>query len=130
MQEAAFRHLVSSLHDGVLVIRKPERRTTWANPAAAQIFGRTIEALVGSETACLHVDDEHFQRFRHLSLPALERGERFETNYTMRRASGEVFPARIAVARFVDDDGCAYAVSVIRDISAETALARALADSE
>ncbi len=130
MQLATFRHLVDSLHDAVLVIRKPERTITWANPAAARMFGRPVDEITRGGTESLHVDTEHFQRFHELSIQPLERDGRFETRFQMRRANGDVFPVHVTVNRFLDDDGQAYAVSVVRDMTAEAAQEKALAESE
>jgi PAS domain S-box-containing protein len=117
MHPRALSKLVDGLGDAVFVVAKPDRKITYANASAYDMFGYEPGQLIGLTTDVLHADAQSFQEFHEISSAALERAPHFRMEFKMRRANGEVFPTQHLVSLFEDDNGEGYAVSLVRDIT-------------
>ena len=106
-----------SIPDAIFVVRHPERRLTFCNPAAEEMFGYTEQELVGGDTRRLHVDPESYERFGRVSQAALEEEGVYRGEFRMRRADGTTFPTEHVVSYVERDGEPDYAVSVIRDVT-------------
>jgi PAS domain S-box-containing protein len=118
-----FETLVDRLPDAVLLLRLPGSEITYANTAAARMFGYDdASEMVGLGTDALHVDRDHHARFHEASLGDLEAGRPFHGTWTMRRRDGTAFPTSHVVTRIEDVDGTSWSLSVVRDESEFRAL--------
>ena len=111
----------ASLRDCLLIISPESRSILDCNPAATATFGYTREEVLGQSVRLLHVDDEAFERFGALALPALqEKGYLRLPTFQMKRKNGEIFATQHSIMPLYDDDGVLVSlVSMIRDITEE-----------
>lgn len=73
---------------------------------------------MGRNTKFLHVRDAHYDEFGRASERVLDRGERYHTEFEMRRKNGSAFPAEITVAPISPEQTWTNGViSVIRDMT-------------
>ncbi|MDP2497054.1 MAG: EAL domain-containing protein [Candidatus Palauibacterales bacterium] len=120
---------VRNIPDAVFVVKHPERRLVFCNPAAEQLFGYSREELLGMDTELLHLDRESYERFGRVSQAALAEEGVFRGEFRMRRADGTTFPTEHVVSYVLGDDGPEYAVSVIRDVTGWKDVERSLRKS-
>lgn len=107
--EARFRALLEADPNAILALDE-EGRVTWATRLAGELFGSSVEALVGTplgDLVAMHKDE----------TPTTA-GDRpvFRSETTGRRVDGTHFPAEIARTTF-ELDGRPFQVAVISDIS-------------
>lgn len=108
----------SCLHESVFIVDPDTRVIAYANQATEVIFGYSREALIGNDTKRLHVDEVMFEKFGQEMRLHFQAGKYFETEFRLKRNTGEVFPCEILVTPIHDDKGSLITlVSVIRDIS-------------
>lgn len=125
-----FLKLVESQADAVFVIQLPERVITYANRAAQELFGYSEEELVGKSTAILHVNEASFDAFDRSGAASLARGEAVQIEFEMRKKDGTVFISEHKVTKVAMSNSVAYAVSVVRNVSAQRESLMQLRDSE
>ncbi len=111
----------ASLRDCLLIISADTRSVIDCNPATTKLFGYTREEVVGRSVAWLHVDEEASERFREMTLLAIqEKGYLRIPAFQMKRKNGEVFATQHSVMPLYDEAGSLVSwVSVIRDITEE-----------
>ena len=129
-KELWLRNTFVALREAVLIL-SPERVVLDANPAAEAMFGMERKDILNLPARKLHVDDDHYQRFKTAVNEAFDRGEDASFEFNMRRNSGETFPTEHSVALIKsDDDSVLGAVSVLRDISRRKEAEQVLRRSE
>ena len=107
--EARFRALLEADPNAILALDE-EARVTWATRLAGELFGCSVEALIGTplgDLVAMHKDET-----------TTTAGDRpvFRSETTGRRIDGTHFPAEIARTTF-ELDGRPFQVAVISDIS-------------
>lgn len=113
-----FEKILASLNEAVFVVTPKTRKIEDCNITAEKIFGYGREEIIGRDTAILHVNDGMFEAFGREALKAYEGKECFETEYKMKRKSGEIFPTEHFVQPIFDENGeIEHVVSVVRDIT-------------
>ncbi|MDD3082173.1 MAG: PAS domain S-box protein, partial [Desulfobacterales bacterium] len=111
--EEKYRSLFEQSYDAFLLTR-PDGAILEANPAACEMFGRTLEEIrnVGRGGLADMADSRVHAALSERVLKGRARAE-----ITMLRAGGERFPAEVASTIFLDADGRQKTSMVIRDIS-------------
>ncbi len=106
------------------------------NPAAERLFGHPRQAVLGRSVELLIPEglrpahQARSQRWLEAAEPALRRSEPSQVKrLSALRADGTEFPALIDLARVQGPDGL-LVTAVVRDLSAELTLARALASDQ
>lgn len=117
-KEEYYRFIFENSMDAIL-LTAPDGKIYRANPAACELFQMSEEELC--KAGRMGIVDTKDQRL----LPALkERAEkgkvRSELNFIKKNK--EVFPVDVSSAIFMDDEGRAWTVLIIRDISAHKML--------
>lgn len=111
-------NVFESLEESVILVEPETRIIKDCNKATENIFGYEKDELIGSSTRMLHLDDEHYEKFDEMGQEALEQEGFFQTEYRMRKKSGEPFHSEHTVKLVYDNDGTVdRVVSVIRDIT-------------
>ena len=130
------RHLsqtVASLEEAVIIVdsRGDGRGIVRVNPAAEEMFGYSMDEMIGKTTEHLHVSPENFRRFAEEGVPALERDGVFRATYPLKRSDGNTFEAEQTVTLLDPSKGMeGGVVSVIRDVSEARRAERQLRASE
>jgi PAS domain S-box-containing protein len=100
--EENFRTLLNKLGEGFAVVDTDEH-WTYANPAAAHIFGVEPEQLIGHSIR-EYVDEATFQEIRH-QTERRRLGESSAYEIQVRRASGELRHVALSASPFLGDNG-------------------------
>jgi PAS domain S-box-containing protein len=108
---------LESLNEAVLVVDPSNREIIMCNTAVRQVFGYEKEALIGENTARLHVDPAAYERFADLSEQALDETGSFAGEYRMRRKDGRVIDTEHVVTPLESGRWPRGVVSVVRDIT-------------
>lgn len=114
---AFLENVLSSLDEAVFVVDPKTRTVAECNKAAEVKFGYRRDEMINSDTHFLHVSDEMFEKFGRESLNAYKEKGYFQTEFMMRRKSGEVFPTEHFVRPIYKDGKIDKVVSVVRDIT-------------
>jgi PAS domain S-box-containing protein len=127
--QARLAALVQSSADAIIGVSLAGAITDW-NPAAERLYGYAANEVIGRSLAML-VPPERSHEIETL-LTRLGQGEPIASFETVRRTKdGEVLEVSLTAAPVRDASGEIIASSsIVRDISAEKAAARALAASE
>ncbi len=107
--EARFRALLEADPNAILALDE-ESRVTWATRLAGELFGSTVDRLVGvalSDLVALHKDE--------MTTTAGDRPV-YRSETTGRRIDGTHFPAEMARSTF-ELDGRPFQVAVISDVT-------------
>ncbi|MFP3948165.1 MAG: MEDS domain-containing protein [Gemmatimonadota bacterium] len=111
-----FEKTLSSLDEAVFIVEVPKRKVVHCNEAAERMFGYSRDEMIETDTAVLHVDEEHHRRFGEETGGVVESGRTYRGEFVMRRKDGTVFPTYHTVAPLDSELGLESAVvSVIRD---------------
>lgn len=107
--EARFRALLEADPNSILALDE-EGRVTWATRQAGELFGCTVDRLIGvalADLVALHKDEA-----------AMTAGDRpvYRSETTGRRMDGTHFPAEIARSTF-ELDGRPFQVAVLSDVT-------------
>lgn len=128
--ERWFRGVFSSMDEAIFVVT-PDRVIANMNPAAARMFGYSLEEIKNQSTEMLHIGREQYLEFGERIRAAFARNETAQFEFQARRKNGEVFPTEHAVSLLKDDTGEPLGiVSVVRDITERRRSQVALAESE
>ena len=107
--EARFRALLEADPNAILALDE-DSRVTWATRQAGELFGASVDRLVGlnlTDLVAMHQDES--------TTATLDRPV-FRSETTGRRVDGTHFPAEIARTSF-ELDGRPFQVAVISDVS-------------
>ncbi len=114
------RNVFESLEESVILIEPKTRVIKDCNKATEKIFGYSKEELIGQSTRMLHLDKEHYEKFDEIGENALEQKGSFQTEYKLKKKSGEPFFSDHTVSLVYDEQGeVDRVVSVIRNITAK-----------
>ena len=110
--------LIDACPDGVILV-DDQGRILLANPIAAQMFGRTVDELVGSSVDALVPPEYraahpgHRDAYAaHATIRPMGTGPRLFA----QNADGGMFPVEISLSPIVID-GCNHTIATIRDVS-------------
>lgn len=122
------RNLMESVltHLGEVVVEVDPRTRVIrnCNPSAADVFGYSPADLIGQSAEKLHLDREHYHRFRDLADPSLRDKAVFRVRFPLRHRDGRRIETEITA--FMPDPGSAGdigLISIVRDLT-ETIHAR------
>jgi len=112
--EERYRLLVDNSQDAIFLTAGRGGRILSANPAACSMFGASVEELVaGGRAALLDPTDPRLRA----AVEEHARTGQFAGEVTLRRRSGESFPAEVKAAVFTASDGTEYGSTIIHDIT-------------
>ncbi|MEQ9308914.1 MAG: PAS domain S-box protein [Balneolaceae bacterium] len=107
-----------SLDEAVLLIEPGTRRILNCNQATSEVLGYSKDELVGEATSKLHLNEEHFFRFDEMGKSELSKKGVFNTEFQMKKKSGEIIDTDHTVTIVKDVDGNEFVVvSVIRNVT-------------
>jgi PAS domain S-box-containing protein len=122
--------LTNSMWDAVLSVRMPERVIEWANDSF-RLIGYEPEECVGRTTEFLYSDRNEFLDFGNKLKKAFRAGKDIlHAEQSLRRKTGEVFPAEITTTIFKERGEVAHVTSIVRDITERKRAEKVLRDSE
>jgi two-component system NtrC family sensor kinase len=126
--ERWLRGILDAQTDAVFVI-SPERLVVDVNEAGQKMSGYSRAEIVNHSTAMAHVDQAHYERFGE-HLREVFQGKSVAVEFSLKRKSGEIFPADIRVSALRGNAGAVSGiVTVIRDITAQKQAEAALRTS-
>jgi PAS domain S-box-containing protein len=100
--ETNFRNLLDKLGEGFAIV-DAEERWTFANPAAAQIFGMEPGQLIG-RSLCEFVDEATFQEIRRQTARR-RHGESSSYEIQIRHPNGELRHVSLSASPFLGENG-------------------------
>ena len=111
--ESSCRALFNYSYDAILLTR-PDGTILDANPAACEMFGRTLEEIrcLGRNGLVDRTDPRLLEALNYRARNFAARAE-----ITMVRAGGDKFPAEITSTVFIDQSGQQKTSMIIRDIT-------------
>ena len=113
-----FSTVMNTLDEVVFTIDPETRSISSCNKAVQRILGYKPQEVIGRNTAFIHLDTQHYDRFGRDSEAKLNRGKRYTAEFPLRRKNGQIFEAEITVIPLLDDNNwLGGVVSKIRDIS-------------
>ncbi|MEB0139349.1 MULTISPECIES: MASE3 domain-containing protein [unclassified Undibacterium] len=122
LQRERLSRMIDTAIDGIITV-DDQQNIVLVNPAAAFIFGYTVEALTGSSLDRLipprhrHTHADHVQQFGAAGVTRRKMGTHFEDFYvTGCRADGKEFPLEASIAHQLED-GKRYYTVIFRDVS-------------
>lgn len=118
-QRAQLEQMIEAIPEG-MVFANLERQILRVNPAFVRIFGYQPDELIGKSTEVLYADRDEFHRQgrRRFNPDAVAHQEPAEIS--MRRKSGEVFPAELGGSCVRDSQGNAVGyLALYQDITVE-----------
>ncbi len=128
---ALLQNTFASLNEAVFIVETGTRKILDYNDAVKDMFGYARGELIGTNTSCLHIDEEMSRRFGDAMLKAYEDHGFFETTYRMKRRNGAVFDSEHFVTPIYDDNNRITShVCVVRDISERMRAEERLRESE
>jgi PAS domain S-box-containing protein len=102
----------------VVFLTTPKGKIVDVNAAAERVFGFVPNEMKNRSTEILHVDRDHFQKFKKHIRESLSKGEKAIFEYPAKRKNGEVFPAILNVTLLSKPDNAPLGiVCVLRDLS-------------
>jgi PAS domain S-box-containing protein len=129
--EERFRAVTDSAAEAIFSIDAQGNVTYW-NVAARRIFGWTADDVIGQPVTVLLPESAKAGFFKILSaLAARETSETYAPPSLMpfRRKDGTEFPAEPSFASWKTKEG-SFATAIVRDITEQKKMKRAIADSE
>lgn len=114
--------IIDTAIDGIITV-DAQQIILLANPAAATMFGYTVDTLLGSSLNALiptrhrHNHGQHVVQFGDTGITRRKMGDRFEDFYvTGLRADGTEFPIEASISSLVEN-GQRYFTVIFRDIT-------------
>ncbi|MGK7371537.1 MAG: PAS domain-containing sensor histidine kinase, partial [Candidatus Halalkalibacterium sp. M3_1C_030] len=116
--EQLLKNVFESLEESVILVDPQSRTIKDCNEATEKVFGYDKDELLGKSTRILHLDEEHHKKFDELGEEALSKEGIFQTEFRMKKKSGEVFNSEHTVKLVHNnEDEVERVVSVVRDIT-------------
>jgi diguanylate cyclase (GGDEF)-like protein/PAS domain S-box-containing protein len=126
------RAILENATVGILFYK--HRRFVQANPLGAQMFGYTVDEVVGRSGRLLYASDEDYERLEREAGPSLARGRSFRTEMPMRRKDGSLFRCRMSAKAVDPARPGAGTIWIIEDVTVqyetEQRVRQALAEQE
>lgn len=132
LREAQLRGIFDSATDGIVTIDE-DQVIVMANPAAARMFGWSVDELVGSPLQRLlperyrEAHAEHVRRFGQGDGSARRAGTR--PPLSGLRAGGQEFPLEVAISQ-LSVDGRRLYTAILRDVTERQRVEKELRDSK
>lgn len=111
-----YRELVESLQEGIWAI-DGEGRTTFANPAMAQILGCTVDEMLGKSPLEFVDERLHESLKRHLTSPTRKERERYDFEFR-RKDENAIFVQIAAAPRYDAARNIVGRIAGVMDITA------------
>ncbi len=110
--------ILSSLDETVIIVNPITKKIEDCNSTTESMFGYLHAGIIGNEISILHTDIDNFHKFEMMTESALLKSDFFQTEFSMRRKNGEIFPTEHFVRPIEQEKGgYSLIVSIIRDIS-------------
>jgi len=107
--------IFATLRDAVFLIDAATLEIVYCNPAVTQIFGYTVEDMIGRKPQIVGVDDARLQK---LKVRLEEKGFLYLPRFELKRKNGHSFPADTNVMPIESETGKhLYWAGVVRDVS-------------
>lgn len=121
----------ASLADAVFVLHMPERKVTFCNPMAEEIFGYDLSELNGRTLTQLFTDRETYHRFGLEASQQLHQHGEFTAELKMVDKNGRILYADVTVTEMRNEqNGIVSQVVVCRDVTRRKEWESALKESE
>lgn len=128
--EDKYRSLYKSIRDAILVANT-DREIIDLNPAFTDLFGYTLDDLIGMPTATVYESEKEFVRVGELARSIRHSSESYFYTVHYRKKSGEVFPGETNIFTLTNSQGETVGfVGMIRDVSERLKAEEALRESE
>jgi diguanylate cyclase (GGDEF)-like protein/PAS domain S-box-containing protein len=116
------------------ILFSKNRLLVQANPLCAEMFGYTVEELVGLPGRVLYPTDEAYEALGAAAGPILAEGRPFQTEVTMSRKDGSTFRCRMSAKAVNPQRTQAGTIWIMEDVTADyengQRLRQALAEQE
>jgi PAS domain S-box-containing protein len=110
--------LNNSLQEVIFRVKLPERTIAYVNRAIKSVFGYEEDECLGKTTEFLYTSHKDYLSFGELlENTILERKEALHTELSMKRKTGEFFPAEINTTFLKEGDEITGVISILRDIT-------------
>jgi diguanylate cyclase (GGDEF)-like protein/PAS domain S-box-containing protein len=127
--EERFRALVQHSHDGVVVL-DPDLGITYASPTVEQIFGRTVDQLLGTNGLALVHPDDLDTAAEALAETSSTIGHRATRRVRAQHANGTWRWVECTAVNLSANDAVQGIVVNVRDVTENAAAEQAVRDSE
>ena len=128
--KAEFEAIFKAITDAV-VVTNPQREITHINPAFTEVFGYSLNELVGKTTRIIYADPDSYNQQGEIRYnpKAKNKIPVYENEY--RRKDGSTFFGETLGAHVKGEDGTLYGfLGVIRDVTSRIEQQKLLQDSE
>jgi PAS domain S-box-containing protein len=116
--EERYRALVQSSSDAIFMVTK-NRRIASCNQAFLDLFGYTMDEILGASTKVIHVSEESYHSFGQVAYPLMEQVGPLRTEWKLKRKDGTVFEVDGSMSAMKACDGSVEGfVAIVRDITA------------
>jgi PAS domain S-box-containing protein len=104
-------------NSSVAITLVKERRQVWVNRRMCELFGYSLEEMVGMPTDRFYVDPKDYRRIASEGYPLLSSGERYVTEIQMHRRDGSTLWTRVYGKAVAPADPAAGSIWILEDIS-------------
>ncbi|WP_143144962.1 PAS domain-containing protein, partial [Mariprofundus micogutta] len=116
--ESHLTTLTEAMVDAMFSVNMPERRITYANQAMRQLFGYSLEEVIGETTEMFYPDEAAFLAFGQKIQHSLARGEsHIQSEEMLLAKNGNLFCAEVSTSFIYSDGVLSDVISIVRDIS-------------
>lgn len=113
-----FKKTFESLNESVIILEPETRIITNCNKTTCEVFGYSMDELIGYSTEMLHINKSYSEEFGDVSIKALKDTGVFQTEYKMKKKDGTEFHSDHTVTLVKNEQGeVEKIVSVVRDIT-------------
>jgi PAS domain S-box-containing protein len=110
--------LNNSLQEVIFRVVLPERTIAYVNRTIRSVFGYSEDECLGKTTEFLYPSREDYMNFgKLLEDTMLGREEALHTELSLRRKSGELFPAEITTTFLRENGEINGVISILRDVT-------------
>ncbi len=115
--EERYRNLVENSSDAILML-DTERKIISCNRASLELFGYTMEEMLGQSARLIHPSEGSFRRYGEEIYPVIRRRGFHRTEWEFMRKDGSLISTEVVNSVVRDQDGRILGyVGVIRDIT-------------
>jgi len=111
------RAILENATVGILLFK--DRQFVQANPACAQMFGYSVEELIGQSGRLLYLSDGDYERLVRAAKPNLTDGRSYRTEMPMRRKDGSAFRCRMSAKAVDPARPSAGTIWILEDVTAQ-----------